>query len=78
MPLIRVESSEDLRLAPYSGMTDAQLRDSPDSEQGLFIGESRKVIERALAANVRLRSLFLEEKWLDQTTGLIERLLASD
>ncbi|MEG0303088.1 TrmH family RNA methyltransferase [Gordonibacter sp.] len=78
MPLIRVESSEDLRLAPYSGMTDAQLRDSPDSEQGLFIGESRKVIERALAANVRLRSLFLEEKWLDQTTGLIELLLASD
>ena len=36
------------------------------------------MIERALAAGVRPVSLFLEERWLDQTMPLIERLLASD
>ncbi len=76
--LIHLESVDDARLAPYSGMTDAQLRDCPDFEHGLFIGESRKVIERALTAGVRMSSLFLEECWLDQTMPLIERLLASD
>ena len=50
MPIIHLEDLDDPRLAAYSGMTDAQLRDCPDSTHGLFIGESRKVIERALAA----------------------------
>ena len=57
MPIIHLEDLDDPRLAAYSGMTDAQLRDCPDSTHGLFIGESRKVIERALAAGVRMRSL---------------------
>ena len=57
MPIIHLEDLDDPRLAAYSGMTDAQLRDCPDSAHGLFIGESRKVIERALAAGVRMRSI---------------------
>ena len=75
MPIIHLEDLDDPRLAAYSGMTDAQLRDCPDSAHGLFIGESRKVIERALAAGVRMRSLFMEEKWLDQTMPLVDLLL---
>ena len=78
MPIIHLEDLDDPRLAAYSGMTDAQLRDCPDSTHGLFIGESRKVIERALAAGVRMRSLFMEEKWLDQTMPLVDSLLADD
>ena len=78
MPLIHITSLDDPRLAVYSGMTDAQLRDCPDFEQGLFIGESRKVIERACAAGVKLCSLFLEEKWLAQTMPLIERVLEAE
>ena len=78
MPLIRVDNLDDVRLSVYSGTTDAQLRDCPDFEHGLFIGESRKVIERALTAGVRPVSLFLEECWLAQTMPLIERLLAAD
>lgn len=81
MPVIRLENVDDPRLRVYSGMTDAQLRDGigapgPDADLngGLFIGESAKVIERALDAGVSLRSLFLEECWLEQTTPLIERL----
>ena len=78
MPIIHLEDLDDPRLAAYSGMTDAQLRDCPDSAHGLFIGESRKVIERALAAGVRMRSLFMEEKWLDQTMPLVDLLLDGD
>ena len=78
MPIVRLCDAGDARLAVYAGATDAQLRDDPEYANGLFIGESRKVIERALAAGVRPVSLFLEERWLDQTMPLIERLLASD
>lgn len=87
MPIIHLDGLDDPRLAVYSGMTDAQLREYAGSDDagngtvganGLFIGESRKVIERALAAGVRLRSLFMEEKWLAQTMPLAERLLADD
>ena len=78
MPIIHLDGLGDPRLAVYSGMTDAQLRDCPDSAHGLFIGESRKVIERALAAGVRMRSLFMEEKWLDQTMPLVDSLLDGD
>lgn len=78
MPVVRLEGTDDPRLAVYSGMTDAQLREHPDCANGLFIGESAKVIDRALAAGVRPVSLFLEEKWLEQTRLLIDRLLAAD
>lgn len=78
MPIIHLEDLVDPRLAVYSGMTDSQLRECPDAACGLFVGESRKVIERALAAGVRMRSLFMEEKWLDQTMPLVERALAGD
>lgn len=78
MPIIHLDGLDDPRLSAYSGMTDAQLRDRPDSAHGLFIGESRKVIERALAAGVRMRSLFMEEKWLDQTMPLVDSLLDGD
>lgn len=76
--LSRIEELDDPRLAPYASMTDAQLREHPDFEQGLFIAESRKVMERALAEGVRLHSLFLEEKWLDQTMPLITRIVSND
>ena len=78
MPIIHLDGLDDPRLAVYSGTTDSQLRDCPDSAHGLFIGESRKVIERALATGVHMCSLFMEEKWLDQTMPVVERALAAD
>ena len=78
MSIIHLDNLDDPRLAAYSGMTDAQLRDCPDAAHGLFIAESAKVIERALAAGVKPCSLFMEEKWLDQTMPLVDRLLAVD
>lgn len=74
MPRIVLENLCDSRLKVYSSCTDAQLRDFPDVEQGLFIGESRKVIDRALDAGLVPYSLFVEERWLDQSEGLLQRM----
>ena len=49
-------------------------------ESGLFIAESRNVIERALASGARCFALFTEERWAAQaeTQALIGRLLAQE
>ena len=69
-------------MRPYAGMTDGQLRrgegfrrDNPD---GLFIGESTRVIERALDAGVQPLSLLVEERWAAHEQPIIDRFLARD
>ncbi len=136
MPLITLTDLADPRLAVFSRMTDAELRDpkqlvglaraidaaqaSPDSPaladphgpastgtpasasasgptpageadfaatgapdpnrlaDGLFIAESKNVIERALAAGVEPFALFVEDCWLNASRTLIDRLLDDD
>ena len=80
MPIIHVTDVNDARLAAYCGLTDGQLRDGIGGGRGggLFVGESRKVIDCALDAGVRMVSLFMEEKWLEQTMPVVERALAAD
>ena len=128
MPLIQLTDLNDPRLAPFSRMTDAELRDphqmvglarainarnaghensvrapvenstiAADDEaaavstpaicdqssverlaNGLFIGESKNVIERALAAGIKPFALLVEECWHAASAALIERLLAAD
>lgn len=82
MPLIQLDDLSDRRLRPYSGMTDGQLkrgegfrRDNPD---GLFIGESGRVIERALDAGVRPESVLVDERWLEHDRPIIERVQAAN
>ena len=82
MPLIPLDDLSDGRLRPYAGMTDGQLRrgegfrrDNPD---GLFIGESTRVIERALAAGIQPLSLLVEERWATHEQPIIDRFLALD
>ena len=80
---------EDPRLSVFSGMTDSELKDpkqmvglalalhadDPNSLQsGLFVAESKNVIERALDNGYACFAFFVEECWLDQSKGLIERL----
>ena len=82
MPLIQLDDLSDRRLRPYSGMTDGQLkrgegfrRDNPD---GLFIGESGRVIERALDAGIRPASVLVDERWLEHDRAIIERVQAAN
>jgi tRNA G18 (ribose-2'-O)-methylase SpoU len=71
----RVTAAEDPRLADYLRLTDVALRRVKEPAEGMFIAEGEKVIRRALAAGYPLRSLLLEEKWLE---GLADVVAATD
>jgi tRNA G18 (ribose-2'-O)-methylase SpoU len=70
--LVRVDNlnSDDVR--DYRDLTDVVLRRLSEPAGGLYIAESTKVIERALNAGHRPRSILTIDKWLPE----IERLLA--
>ena len=78
MSLMQLDDLSDRRLRPYSGMTDGQLKRGEgfrrDNPQGLFIGESGRVIERALDAGVRPVSVLVDERWLEHDRAIIERI----
>ena len=80
MPITKIEDLSNRRLRPYSGMTDGQLKRGEgfrrDNPQGLFIGESGRVIERALDAGVRPVSVLVDERWLEHDRAIIERVQA--
>ena len=81
MPVLHIsdlpEGVRDKRLRPYSGMTDGQLKRGEgfrrDNPTGMFIGESQRVIERALDAGVQPLSLFVEETWLMHDEAICDR-----
>ena len=78
MEIHELTNLSDRLLRPYSGMTDGQLRRGEgfrrDNPQGLFIGESGRVIERALDAGVRPVSVLVEERWLEHDRAILERI----
>ena len=81
MSIVRLDDLGDRRLRPYSGMTDGQLKRGEgfrrDNPQGLFIGESGRVIERALDAGIRPVSVLVDERWLEHDKDIIERIAAT-
>ena len=78
MALIEIADPSDARLDVFRRVPDADLRAWPDAPHGLFIGESDKVINRALDAGVTCRALFMERKWVRKTQPIIDRLAASN
>ena len=58
-------------LTDYLGLTDVALRSRREPAEGLFMAEGEKVIRRAVDAGYPLRSLLLEEKWLDTVADLV-------
>lgn len=72
MSLHYLESCSLPALNVYRRVPDADLRNR--GKQGVFIAESDKVIHRALDASVEIQSLFLEEKWINKTRSVFERL----
>lgn len=74
MPIERLATLSDARLDAYVRLTEAQLRNRLEPEKGIFIGESFKVIERALDAGYTPQSFLLEEKWLEAAPSLLARV----
>lgn len=73
MRIIEIERLDEPALVDYTNLTDVALRRKLEPAGGLYMAESSKVIERALRAGHRPRSLLTQPKFLPQA----ERLLAS-
>lgn len=65
MHVIELESIDDPRVDAYVNLTELQLRNKLEPAKGIFIAESPKVIDRALAAGRQPLSLLVERPWLD-------------
>jgi tRNA G18 (ribose-2'-O)-methylase SpoU len=65
MRFIHLDSIDDERVYAYTNLTEIQLRNKLEPSKGLFIAESPKVIDRALAAGREPISLLVEEPWID-------------
>ena len=72
MRFIHLDSIDDERVAAYVNLTEIQLRNRLEPSKGLFIAESPKVIDRALAAGREPSSLLVEESWIDGTSGMFD------
>jgi len=71
MHIVPISDPADTRLRDYIALTDVSLRRLTEPQDGLYIAESTKVIERALAAGHRPRSVLLQQKWLDELEPLL-------
>ena len=65
MPIIRITSLQTPGLEVFSSLTEAQLRNRLNPEQGVFIAESPKVIRVALQAGYRPVSLLGEARHIE-------------
>lgn len=62
MPIYKIESIDDPRVAMFCSLTEAQLRSRLDPSQAIFIAESPKVINVALGAGYQPLALLCEER----------------
>lgn len=74
MRFVAIDSIHDERVAAYTNLTELQLRNRLEPEKGLFIAESPKVIERALAAGREPISLLVERPWIDGMADMFRRI----
>lgn len=72
MKVVAISDATDDRLRDYTSLTDVSLRRVTEPADGLYLAESAKVIERALAAGHQPRSVLLQQKWLDELAPLLE------
>lgn len=63
MTVIDVHDFDDPRLSAFTRLTDMQMRMVREPAEGIFLGEGEKVISRALAAGLQIRSALMEPKW---------------
>ena len=63
--IITISDFSDPRLDLFARLTEGQLRRRQESEQGIFIAESPKVIERALNGDYTPVALLMEQKHIE-------------
>jgi tRNA G18 (ribose-2'-O)-methylase SpoU len=70
VPVLPITSADDERIADYRALTDVELRTRWEPPNGLFIAEGELVLQRAVKAGYRLRSVLIDEKRIEQLAGL--------
>ena len=60
--IVKISDIADKALAPYTSLTEAQLRNRLNPADAIFIAESPKVIRVAMAAGYRPVSMLMEER----------------
>lgn len=74
MSVIKIENLSDPALAPFTSLTEAQLRNRLNPDEALFIAESPKVIHVALDAGYKATALLCEERHITgDAARIIER-----
>lgn len=72
--VIEIQSLNDPGIEVFGTLTEAQLRNRLDTERGIFIAESPKVIRVALQANYEPLALLCERKHIEgDAADIIER-----
>ena len=70
--IIEITDLSAPELAPYAGLTHAQLRSRREPERGVIIVESAKAVSCALDAGLRPLSLLMERRQLAAFAGQLE------
>lgn len=78
MRIVRIQDVGDERVAAYSRLTEAQLRNRLDSASGRMIVESPKVIKVALQAGYEPLSMLCEERHIAGDAAEIISMCPSD
>jgi len=71
VPVIPIADLSDPRLADYSHLTDVALKKAQGTEYGLYLAESALVLERALRAGHRPRSVLALGGTVDEAVALV-------
>ena len=71
MTVVAIADLSDPRLADYSHQTDVALKKARGTEHGLYIAESALVLQRALAAGHRPRSVLALGNTVDEARALV-------
>lgn len=71
MRVQRIDSLDMPGLEDFTRLTDVALRRKLEPAEGLYLAESPKVIERALASGHQPRAVLLLEQWLSRIEPLI-------
>lgn len=66
-----VQRPDDPRVAEFLHLTDVALRRLKEPAEGLYMAESRKVIDRALRAGHRPRAFLMGHRWFEESQDLL-------
>jgi tRNA G18 (ribose-2'-O)-methylase SpoU len=69
---VRVESADDRRLSDYTGLRDPVRRSRVEADGAFFVAEGLLVIERLLASDLTVRSVFVTPARLERLRPALE------